>query len=408
MSTPQAPSYEPLGVGRAITMIAWREIVTRARSKAFIITTLMLLLGILGGGYIVSVLTDREPEPIAVVVDAQATATAVENAAEQTGTLVEVTTSSGDVEADLVDTDVAAHVAIEGQAVDVTVWQELDGGLAAMVAVLAQQVALDAAISDLGGDPAEVDAAVLGAAPAITPLDPEGAQEIDPSQGILGLITGILIFIGLMMTGQMVAQGVVEEKSSRVVELLLATVRPWHLITGKVLGIGALGLLQVALVGGAGAASAAMFGLLENSPVRMGSAVGWLIVWFVLGYAMYAFILGALASLVSRQEDVGSVISPVMVVLVIPYMVGVSIAPYDPDSSLVVGLSYVPLFSPILMPIRSAMGSVEMWELLVAVGASVVLIVLLAALAGAIYSRAIVRTGSRIPLREAFSQLRSS
>src|SRR5699024_9291567 len=133
-------------------------------------------------------------------------------------------------------TDVAAHVAIEGQAVDVTVWQELDGGLAAMVAVLAQQVALDAAISDLGGDPAEVDAAVLGAAPAITPLDPEGAQEIDPSQGILGLITGILIFIGLMMTGQMVAQGVVEEKSSRVVELLLATVRPWHLITGKVLG----------------------------------------------------------------------------------------------------------------------------------------------------------------------------
>lgn len=415
MSTPTSPTYEPLSVGRAISMIAGREIVTRARSKSFIITTLVLVIGILAGGYVVALLQDQEAKPLAVVVDSADTGTALETAAALTGTLLDVRESSGDLESQLVDTDVAAHVAIEGDEVEVTVWQDLDPALGAAVAALAERAALDAAISELGGDPDAVDAALREAAPTITPLETAaegdggtGIDAVDASQSILGLITGILIFIGLMMTGQMVAQGVVEEKSSRVVELLLATVRPWHLIAGKVLGIGALGLLQVALVGGTGALSAGAFGLLENSPVRMGPAVGWLIVWFILGYAMYAFILGALASLVSRQEDVGSVISPVMVVLIIPYMVGVSIAPYDPDSSIVVGLSYVPLFSPILMPIRSAMGSVEMWELLVALGASLVLIALLVALAGAIYSRAIVRTGSRIPLREAFRQLRSS
>lgn len=410
-----APTYEPLSVGRAIGMIAGREIVTRARSKSFIITTLVLVLGILGGGYVVSLLGERAAEPLTVVVDSPATGTALETAAALTGAFLDVQPSSGDVEVELVGTDVAAHVAIDGQDVEVTVWHELDPALGATVGALAERAALDTAISELGGDPDAVDTALREAAPTVTPLevpaDGEGGadrDEVDASQGVLGLITGILIFIGLMMTGQMVAQGVVEEKSSRVVELLLATVRPWHLIAGKVLGIGALGLLQVALVGGTGALSASMFGLLENSPVRMGPAVGWLIVWFILGYAMYAFILGALASLVSRQEDVGSVISPVMVVLIIPYMVGVSIAPYDPDNSLVVGLSYVPLFSPILMPIRSAMGGVEAWELAVTIGFSVVLIGLLVALAGTIYSRAVVRTGSRIPLREAFSQLRSS
>lgn len=413
--TSPTPTYEPLSVGRAISMIAGREIVTRARSKSFIITTLVLVIGILAGGFVISLLQDQEAEPLAVVVDSADTGTALQAAAALTGTTLEVRESSGDLESQLVDTDVVAHVAVDGDTVEVTVWQDLDPALGATVAALAERAALDSAISELGGDPDAVDAALREAAPTITPLEvpedgPDGAGsgQVDPSQSILGLITGILIFIGLMMTGQMVAQGVVEEKSSRVVELLLATVRPWHLIAGKVLGIGALGLLQVALVGGSGALSAEAFGLLEQSPVRMGPAVGWLVVWFVLGYAMYAFILGALASLVSRQEDVGSVISPVMVVLVIPYMVGVSIAPYDPDSSIVVGLSYVPLFSPILMPIRSAMGSVEGWELALSLGLSVVLIALLVALAGAIYSRAIVRTGSRIPLREAFRQLRSS
>src|SRR5699024_3865818 len=132
-----------------------------------------------------------------------------------------------------------------------------------------QRAALDTAIAGLGGDPAQVDAAVLGAQPVVTTLEePEPGPELGAS--ILGQVVGILIFVAIMMTGQMVAQGVVEEKSSRVIEILLATIRPAELIAGKVVGIGVLGLAQVVVYVGAGALSAQAFGLLDGVDIDLG------------------------------------------------------------------------------------------------------------------------------------------
>lgn len=387
----------------AIGLVAKREITTRIRSKALIWSTIIMLVGIVAGSLVVSLVGDQGPDPDAIGVTDSTLTQSVETAAATTGASVEVeTTTQADGEAALLDDSLEVLISVDADgAITATVHSELSESLAPTLTVLAQQTALDTAITGLGGDPASVNQQVLGAQPNVNTLEPPENEEVSAAQSIIGMASGILIFIAIMTTGMMVAQGVVEEKTSRVVELLLSAIRPWQLIAGKVLGIGAIGLGQMILVVGAGAGSAVGFGLLDDFEVKIGSTAVWVLVWFLLGYIIYATSLGALASLVSRQEDVGSVITPVMILMLIPYMVGVTVAPWDPNNILVVSLSLFPFFSPLLMPIRIALGSVPGWELALSVGLSVALIVLLVVLAGKVYSRAVMRTGAKISLKEA-------
>ena len=116
-------------------------------------------------------------------------------------------------------------------------------------------------------------------------------------------IIGIGVLYGLLILfGQFVAQGVVEEKSSRVVELLLATMKPWQLLAGKIVGLGLLGLAQIVVIAVVGVAGALAFDLVDIPGELIGTAVS-VVLWFVLGYAFYAAIFAVAASLVSRQED---------------------------------------------------------------------------------------------------------
>jgi ABC-2 type transport system permease protein len=215
------------------------------------------------------------------------------------------------------------------------------------------------------------------------------------------VIVGILLFVALMNAGQLVAQGVVEEKTSRVVELLLATLRPWQLMAGKVLGIGGVGLAQLVVVVGSAVAVALGFGILESTSLDIGSVAVWALVWFVVGFATYALVLAALAALVSRQEDIGSVTGPVLALMIVPYIIGISIAPYDPDNSIVVILSFVPFAAPFIMPIRQALGTAEGWEVALSLGLSLAVIPVLVWLAGRIYSNAVLYAGGRVKLKDA-------
>jgi ABC-2 type transport system permease protein len=281
----------------------------------------------------------------------------------------------------------------------VVVDTELSPELSTTMSILAQQLALEAEIAALGGDPAQVAQTVAAAAPVVVSLEP--ADAVDAGSMFAGVIVGILIFIAVVTTGQLVAQGVVEEKTSRVVEILLATIRPWQLKAGKVTGIGAVGLLQLLIVVGAAAVTAAATGGLSGTDVNLTSTAVWALVWFVLGFVMYSLVLAALAALVSRQEDVSSVITPVIVIMTIPYLIGVTVAPQDPTSPLVVNLSMVPFFAPFLMPIRIAMGSVPAWQVAGSTALTLAVIPLLVWVAGRIYGNAVLRTGARVPIREA-------
>jgi ABC-2 type transport system permease protein len=251
----------------------------------------------------------------------------------------------------------------------------------------------------VGGDPAQVSAAVAAAGVTVAAL--EATPELDAQRITLGIVTGVLIYLSLQAWGQFVAQGVVEEKSSRVVELLLSTVQPWQLMAGKVAGIGLVGLLQIVIVAAGGAIAALATGALTISASATAGTVMWLVVWYLLGFFSYALVLAAASALVSRQEEIAGVVTPILMLLVVPYVLGVSILPAQPDSSLIEVLSLIPLFAPTLMPMRLAFGGVPGWQVGLAVVLVVLLIPALVWLSGRIYRNAVLRTGARVRLREA-------
>jgi ABC-2 type transport system permease protein len=129
--------------------------------------------------------------------------------------------------------------------------------------------------------------------------------------------------------------------------------------------------------------------------------IAWLVVWFVLGFTLYALVFAGLGALVSRQEDVGGVIAPVTMLLVVGYVIGISVLPNAPDNTGVGVLSLVPVFSPTMMPMRLAMGAVPLWQTLLSLGLAAAAIPFLVMLSGRLYRNGVVRTGTRVGLREA-------
>lgn len=393
---------DALGSRETVRLIAGREVRVRLRAKAFLWSTAAFVLAVVVGGVVIKLVAASEgTKHVGYTAEAVAAAAAIEASSDSVGLTIdvaEVASEQAGKEA-LLSGDLDALVTQTSPQLTVVVKDKLDPRMEPLFGWLAQQFALVDAVASLGGDPVEVAQTVGSATPQVAALEP--TPEVDGGQIAAGYITGVLLFLALMTAGQLVAQGVVEEKSSRVVELLLATVRPWQLMAGKVLGIGAVGLLQVVLVVGAGAVTAFSLGLLDGSSLDLGSTALWAVAWFIIGFTTYALVLAGLASLVSRQEDVGSVTAPVTTLMVVPYVIGVSLAPWSPDSPLVFWLSMIPFASPMVMPIRIALGSVAAWEIAVSVSVSLALIPALVWLAGRVYSNAVLRTGGRVRLADA-------
>jgi ABC-2 type transport system permease protein len=391
-----------LGSWEAVRLVAGREVTTKMRSKAFIITTVATLVLLIGFSLVMKLVGGGSDATVGVTSQAEALGEPIKVAARQVGQTVDVKTVDEKAgRQEVVDGALDALVIGDGSdgALRVVVKKDLDDSLRNALNVLAGQLALNTAIGDLGGDPAEVQSQVANAQ-----VDVEALEEPYPyqtAQLILGIVAGILIYMSLMLNGQLVAQGVVEEKSSRVVELLLSTIRPWQLMAGKVLGIGFVGFVQMVVIGGVGIAFALGLDVLSISTSAAVGTVIWLIVWYLLGFVMYSLVFAALAALVSRQEDVGGVITPALMFVIVGYVIGISVLPSEPDNLLAEVLSVIPVFAPTLMPMRLAMGGVPVWEQVVSVGLVVVLIPALVWLAGRIYANAVMRSGARVKLRDA-------
>jgi ABC-2 type transport system permease protein len=391
----------------AIRLIAGRELTTRLRSRAFRVLTAIVLFVIVGtvlafhllpgagsGGAKVGVLqADRS-------LTQQITA-----AAEAVGTHIDTVdvTDEADGRAQVTaGTLEALAIPLPNGRLRVVVESELAPTLQTALSVASRNLVLDSAFRSLGGDPAEVNAALATAGVTVEAIKPP--KQYNVQQLVLGGAAGILIYLSLMIGGQLVAQGVVEEKSSRVVELLLATVRPWELMVGKVLGIGALGMVQIVLYGVVGVGLASALGTLTLSLSTAAGTVIWLIVWYLVGFVMYAFAFAAAGALVSRMEDAAGVIMPITSFVIVGYVVGISVLPSDPGNSFAEVLSIIPLFAPTLMPMRLAMGGVPVWEAALSLLLALATIPLLAALAGRIYRNAVIHIGSRVPLRKALAR----
>jgi ABC-2 type transport system permease protein len=390
----------PLGSGAVVRLVATREISARVRDKNFIISSVVILVLLLGTlGLQVALNSGGDTTTIGTVGDP-----ALGPALEAQGEALDV-----DVVVRELDDEAAARRAVEdgdvdgvliaesGQAPQLLVEESAGGSLQAVVQGAVAQLSLAEQLSAAGLAGLDVPEVT------VTALDPDADQD---GQRVVVAIIGIGLLYGLLILfGQFVAQGVVEEKSSRVVELLLATMKPWQLLAGKILGLGLLGLAQIVVIAVVGVTGALAFDLVDIPGDLIGTAVG-VVAWFVLGYAFYASIFAVAASLVSRQEDLGTVIMPTTLVLVVAFVIGIQAAG-NPTGALAVITSYVPGLSPLVMPVRQAAGDVALWEIALAVVLMLVAIALIVRLGGRVYAGALLRTSGKTKLREALKAERA-
>jgi ABC-2 type transport system permease protein len=383
------------GSAELVRLVAGREISTRVRDKTFLISSAVILLLVLGGMVFQAVVASGANEiTVGVVGD--------------TATLEPVLVAQGDaVGADVtvvgLDDDAAARRALAAKDVDgvlidgtgstprLMVERGADSTLTATVRGAVSQVAVGRQLSEAGIDGLDVpDVDVTALEPS---SDPTGERT---GIAVVGMI---VLYTLLILISQFVAQGVVEEKSTRVVELLLSTMKPWQLLAGKVIGLGLLGLAQIVAIAVVGVAGALIFDVV-SLPGQLIGTVLTVVAWFVLGYAFYASVFAAAASLVSRQEDLAGVITPMSMLLVVGFFVALQAAS-NPDGPLARITSFIPGLSPLVMPVRMAGGGVPWWEVVVSVVLMLVAIGLVVRLGGRIYAGALLRTSGRTKIREA-------
>ncbi len=231
-------------------------------------------------------------------------------------------------------------------------------------------------------------------------LQPGTAKGATQTTSTVGLI---LVFIMLTQYNTWILIGVMEEKSSRVVEVLLAAMRPVQLLAGKVLGIGLVAFAQAALV------VAFALGLAEavGSDLLRGTAPLVLVstlVWLVLGYAFYCWVYAAAGSMAERQDQVQSLAVPLSLPIIFGYVMALIAAGSGSPSTFFKVLAYLPPTAPFAMPVLVGLGAVTWWEFAASAAVSIVCTVGMARLASSVYRRAILRTGRRVQLRELFSR----
>jgi len=157
----------------------------------------------------------------------------------------------------------------------------------------------------------------------------------------------------------------------------------------------------MALYAAVGVPLAVATGVLSLSLVTALASAGWSLVWYLLGFALFALLFAAAGSLVSRQEDASAVTMPLIMMIIIPYVIGISVLPGDPDSGLLRVLSLIPLSAPLIMPMLIAAGSAAAWQIALGTALTVATIVGLVPLTGRIYAGAVKRTGTRVKLTDA-------
>jgi ABC-2 type transport system permease protein len=211
----------------------------------------------------------------------------------------------------------------------------------------------------------------------------------------------ILLLITLATYGQLVLTGVVQEKSSRIVEVLLARMPARELLAGKVAGIGLLGFGQFAMTAVAALIATSAVDSVDLPAISAGVLI-WVVVWFVLGYAVFSMAYGAIGSLASRTEDASSIAAPVTTVLLVAYWASLFAVGEDPESGWSRFASLFPASTPFAMPGRIALGVTTWWEPIVGVGFTLAAVAGLVVLAGRVYTGAILHTGATLHLRDAW------
>jgi len=384
--------------GRGVyRIIARREFVERARDRGFIISTLLTIF-VLSAFIVVNALFNRETRFELGVVGGSARATGEQVAATAkalgfTVTLRDYSTEAGATQA-VRDGAVAAALVNDERVVVKS--SNGPGQLVAVIQAVSNRTRAQQALAASGLSQDAIDRALN-----VPPLPVRALEPVDPqrTQNSAIAIVGILALYGqLFAYGYWVAAGVVEEKASRVVEVLLSTIRPSQLLRGKILGIGLLGLCQLVLIGVTGVAVSRAAGILRV-PSGALLTVGVVLLWFVLGFAFYAGLFAVAGAIVPRQEDLQTSMTPLSLLIVVSFFLGLE-AVQTPTSTLAAVASMLPPSAPLTMPSRMILGQAPLWQGLLSGAILIGSTALLLPLATRAYSRAVLRAG-RVRVREA-------
>ncbi|WP_448852032.1 ABC transporter permease [Corynebacterium sp. 335C] len=389
--------------GSPVAIVAAREFRATMMRKSTIITLVLMLASVVGGIFAVQAFGGGDGGPdtedVAVVGDAGFLAPVAPDApgadalpltvdarpaadAAEARALVE----SGDVHAALVPGDGSSWTMIvEGAP---------DPALTSVIGELLQGSARDAALADAGVDPAAIARAAAGAT-----LDVESIEAVNVGGIIVAMIGSVVIITLIMMFGGMIAMSVVEEKSSRVVEIMLATVRPLHLLAGKILGAGAAGMVFAVAIVGTAAAALAATGVGRDLDLPPGTVL-WLLPFFVAAYLFFGSLYAAAASLVSRMEDFQGAQWPVMLLSMLTIYVP-AFGWSRTDSTLMRVFAWIPPTSTTAAPLQYAAGEMGDLQMLGALALLLVAAAIVTWLASIIYPRNILRTGAKVRWRDA-------
>lgn len=356
-----------LGSGQAIWLVAEREIGSKLRSKAFVISTAILFIGALAlviwAGFQAS---NDSGTPVAVTADAQQYVSAAEG---------------------LDVTDVDDRAAAEALVADGTVDAGVVGDPSSPLGF--------AVIAD--SSPPTTLLLQLAQVPPVELLNP------DEGNAALGYIAavgfGIVFLLAASLFGGTIAQSVVEEKQTRVVELLISAIPVRSLLAGKVIGNTILAMGQILIL-----AAIAVIGLTVTDQTALlqglGGPIAWFAIFFLFGFILLASLFAAAASMVSRQEDIGSTTMPLTMLVMAPYFLVI----FFNDNPVVLAImSYVPFSAPVGMPMRIFLGQAQWWEPLVSIAILIATCVAAILIAARIYQNSLLRMGGRVKLSEALA-----
>jgi ABC-2 type transport system permease protein len=385
-----------------VGLVAMREIRERVRGRIFRIGTLVILLGV-GAAIVIPKIHTSSPAPqrVGVVGTVEPSLSRIVAATgRESQTAAEVVTEPSVEQASEAlkagRLDVALVDGGRRILVDQDVGSNTNSTTSTFVQALAANLGVLRAYEVAGLTSTQVEQLAHARPVAVENLQTTRSKGAAQSTSTIGII---LLFLMLTQYNTWILMGVMQEKASRVVEVLLATVRPIELLGGKILGIGLVAMGQAALIVGFALAVGAAVG----SDVLHGTAPLVLLaelLWLVLGYAFYCWVYAAAGSMAERQDQVQTLVLPLSLPIILGYVLALTTASTGTPSLFFEVLAYLPPTAPFAMPVLVGLGLVQWWQFVASVILSLAGTAGMAWVASGIYRRAVLRSGQRVRLRD--------
>ncbi len=388
-----------------IRLVARRELVEQIRGRSFLISTAITLVILIAIIVVPRLFGVGRPETFDVGVvggtsarvgqalAAQAGAAGVKVRLRQPADLAAAETAVRDGKLDL--------AIVDGR--ELLVKADVNEQLSLLAQSASRTLRAQERLAAAGLDQAEIQSTLVPSPLPVRSLEP--VDQTERSKRAIATVSIFLLYGQLIGYCFAVAMGVVEEKATRVVEVLLAAVRPLQLLAGKVVGLGLVGLIQLTAIGAVGLTVAIAVDAISLPAGALGT-IGWVLVWFLLGYAFYSSLFAVAGAIVSRQEELQNTAAPLNLLMVGSFLVAFMGAGSNPGSTLATVSSFLPPVAPLVMPVRIAAGEVAAWQVAASLGTMLVSILAVVLLASRLYEGAVLRTGARVKLRDAWAGAR--